>query len=72
MDSVTFARQSFLEACENLVVACESNNDVETQAIVDKIIVACGVFSNVQGCPTHDEESIEEKYVLVQAFKECN
>jgi hypothetical protein len=47
MDSITFARQRFLEACENLVVACESNNNVETQAIVDKTIVACGVFNNV-------------------------
>jgi hypothetical protein len=29
MDFVTFARQSFLEACENLVVACELDDDIE-------------------------------------------
>ncbi len=54
------------------MVACESNDDVETQVAIDKTIVACGVFNNVQGCPTHDEESTEERYVLVQALKECS
>ncbi len=29
MDFVTFARQTFLEADENLVVACKSNENVE-------------------------------------------
>ncbi len=42
-----FARQSFLEVGESMVLPCESNNDVEAHAIVDKRVVACGVFSNV-------------------------
>jgi len=71
MDFITFARQSFFEACESLVVACELDNDVETQVVVYKAIVACGVFSNVLSCfrPTHDEEFVEKKK-MVQAFKE--
>jgi len=46
------------------VLACELDNDVETQAMVDKPIVACGVFSSVQGhfFPTHDEE-FAKKYM---------
>jgi len=31
------------------VLACEFHDNVETKAIVDKAIVACGVFSSVQG-----------------------
>jgi hypothetical protein len=67
MDSITFASQSFLEACENLVVvAYELENDVETQVVVDKTIVACGVFNNVLDCfhPTHDEEFVGKKKMV--------
>jgi hypothetical protein len=62
VDSITFARQSFLEACESLVLACELDNDVETHATIDKAIVACGVFNDVHGhlCPAHDEEFVEK------------
>jgi hypothetical protein len=44
------------------VLACELDDNIETQAIVDKAIVASGVFSNVQGCfcPAHDEEFVEK------------
>jgi hypothetical protein len=67
LDSVTFARQSFLEACEILVVVCELNDDIEGQAAVDKATIACGVFSIVQGCfrPSHDEEFAQQRYVSV-------
>jgi hypothetical protein len=47
MDSIMFAKQSFLEVGESLVLHCESNNDVEAHATIDKGVVACGVFSNV-------------------------
>jgi hypothetical protein len=29
MDFVMFAKQTFLETCESLVVACELNNDIK-------------------------------------------
>jgi hypothetical protein len=48
MDSITFTRQSFLEAGESLVLPCESDDDVEAHAAVDKGAVACGVFSSVR------------------------
>ncbi len=42
-----FARQSFLEAGESMVLTCELNDDVEAHVAVDKGVVACGVFSSV-------------------------
>jgi hypothetical protein len=53
---------------------CIEDDDVEAQAVVDKATVACGVFSSVQGRfrPAHDEESAEERYVLVHALEECS
>jgi hypothetical protein len=36
MDFVTFARQSFFEACENLVVACELDDNIEPQAALTR------------------------------------
>jgi hypothetical protein len=47
MDSIMFARQSFLEAGESMVLTCELNDDVEAHVAVDKGVVACGVFSSV-------------------------
>jgi len=72
MDFVTFASQNFLEACESLVVAYELNNNVETQVVVDKVAITCGLFSNVVGYfhPMHDEEFAEKKIILVQILKE--
>jgi hypothetical protein len=43
---VTFVKESFLEACESLLVACELDNDVETQVVVDKATIACRMFNN--------------------------
>jgi len=42
--------------------------------VVDKGAIACGVFSNVYGHfhHTHDEEFVEEMYVLVQVLEECS
>jgi hypothetical protein len=42
--------------------------------MVDKGVVACGMFNNVQGHirPMHDEEYVEEKYALVQVLEECS
>ncbi len=74
MDSITFAQQSFLEACESLVVACELNDCIEAQAVINKAIVAYGVFSSVKGhiCPAHDEKFAKNIYVLVQALEESS
>jgi hypothetical protein len=74
MDFVTFTSKSFFLTGENLLVACESNDDVEAHVMVNKGTIACGVFSIVHNCfyPTHDEEFVEEMYVLVQALEECN
>jgi pyruvate-formate lyase-activating enzyme len=47
MDSIMFARHTFLEVGESLVVACESDDNVEAQATVDKGVIACGVFNIV-------------------------
>jgi hypothetical protein len=54
------------------VVACELDNNVEVEVMVDKATIACAVFSNVLGCfcPLHHEEFVEEIYVLVQALEE--
>jgi hypothetical protein len=53
---------------------CELDNDVEAQAMVNKATFTCGVFNNVMGrfCFMHDEEFVEKKNVLVQAFEEWN
>ncbi len=71
MDFVTFASQNFLEACESLVVAYELNNNVETQVMVDKATITCGLFSNVIGYfhPTHDEEFVEKKLFWFKLLK---
>ncbi len=63
MHFVTFVIQTFFEIGESLVVACESNDNIEAQAMFNKGAVACGVFNNVQGhiCLMHDEEFVEEK-----------
>jgi hypothetical protein len=74
MDSVTFVRKSFLDACKGLVVVCELDDDIEVQVMVDKqqLHVVCLTVFKATFCPTHDETFVKKVYVLVQALEECN
>jgi hypothetical protein len=38
----------------------------------EQLHVVCLTLFTPAFCPTHDEESVEKRYVVVQALEECN